>query len=90
MYNYNQANEYFQKNFICIQFRFACDICDRLWCMNDLKQVKEKHISIFATEFPDMDAAHFQACVTCTATLDTGQVPSLSSSNCFAYPSYPT
>jgi hypothetical protein len=37
IYNYNQANEYFQKNFIGNQFVYACDICDRLWYMNDLK-----------------------------------------------------
>jgi hypothetical protein len=27
---------------------------DRLWYMNDLKQVKEKHINVLAPEFPDM------------------------------------
>jgi hypothetical protein len=45
--------------------------------MNDLKQVKEKHISVLAPEFPDIDVAQFKACVTCTATLDRNQVPSL-------------
>jgi hypothetical protein len=58
--------------------------------MNDLKQVKEKHMSVLAPEFPDMDVAQFEACVTCTATLDRDQVPSLSSSNGFTYPPYPT
>jgi hypothetical protein len=57
--------------------------------MNDLKQVKEKHISV-SPEFPDMDVAQFKACVTCTATLDRDQVPSLSSSNGFTYHPYPT
>jgi hypothetical protein len=57
--------------------------------MNDLKQVKEKHICVLVPEFPDIDAAQFKACVTCTATLDRDQVPSLSSSNSFAYPPYP-
>jgi hypothetical protein len=56
--------------------------------MNDLKQVKEYHISVLAPEFPDMDVAQFKACVTCTAKLDRDQVPSLSSSNGFAYPPY--
>jgi hypothetical protein len=51
--------------------------------MNDLKQVK--HISVLAPEFPDIDVAQFKASVTCTATLDRDQVPSLSSSNGFAY-----
>jgi hypothetical protein len=37
--------------------------------MNDLKQVKEKHISVLVPEFPDMDVAQFKACVTCTKTL---------------------
>jgi hypothetical protein len=38
--------------------------------MNDLKQVKKKHISVLAPEFPDMDVAQFNACVMCTAALD--------------------
>jgi hypothetical protein len=86
MYNYNQANEYFQKNSIGNPFGYACDICDRLWYVNDLKQVKEKHVSVLAPEFPDMDTAQFKACVMCTATLDRDQVPSRSSSNDYTYP----
>jgi hypothetical protein len=31
IYNYNQANEYFQKNFIRNPFGYACDIRDTLW-----------------------------------------------------------
>jgi hypothetical protein len=30
--------------------------------MNDLKQVKEKHVSVLAPEFPDTDVAQFQDC----------------------------
>jgi hypothetical protein len=89
IYNCNQANEYFLKNFIGNPFDYACHICDRLLYMNDLKLVKEKHISILAPEFPDIDFAQFKACVTCTATLDRDQVPSLSSSNGIAYNLYP-
>jgi hypothetical protein len=90
IHNYNQDNEYFQKNFIGNPFGYACDICDRLWYMNDLKQVKEKHIRVVAPKFPDMDVAQFKACAVCTATLDRDQVPSVSNSNGFMYPSYPT
>jgi hypothetical protein len=36
-----------------------------------------------------MDVAQLKACVTCTATLDRDQVPSLSSSDGFAYPPHP-
>jgi hypothetical protein len=57
--------------------------------MNYLKQIKEKHVSVLAPEFPDIDAAQFKACVSCKATLDRDQVPSHSSSNGFAYPPYP-
>jgi hypothetical protein len=87
---YNQANEYFQKNFTGNQFGYACDICDILWYMNGLKQRKEKHISLLAPEFPGMDVAQFKACVTCTATVDSDKVPSLSSSKSFMYPPYST
>jgi hypothetical protein len=37
-----------------------------------------------------VDVAQFKTCVTCTATLDRYQVPSLSTSNGFTYPPYPT
>jgi hypothetical protein len=57
--------------------------------MNGLKLVKEQHISVLFPEFPDMDVAQFKACVTCTAIL-RDEVPSLSSSNGFTYPLYPT
>jgi hypothetical protein len=33
-----------------------------------------------------MDVAQFKACVTCAATIDRDQVPSLSTSNGFTYP----
>jgi hypothetical protein len=59
IYNYNQANEYFRKNFIGNP---ASGICNILWYMNDLKQVKEKHIGVLDPEFPDMDVAQFKAC----------------------------
>jgi hypothetical protein len=42
IYNHNQANEYFLKNFTGNPFGYSCDICDRLRCMTDLKQAKEK------------------------------------------------
>jgi hypothetical protein len=38
IYNYNQANEYIQKDFIANPLGYACDICDRLWYMNDFRQ----------------------------------------------------
>jgi hypothetical protein len=57
--------------------------------MNDLNKVKAKHVSVLAPEFPDTDVALFKACVTCTATLDTDQVPSLPSSSGFTHPPYP-
>jgi hypothetical protein len=59
-------NAYFQKNFIGTPFGYACDVCNRLWYMNDLKHVKEKHISTLAAEFPHIDVAQFKASVTCT------------------------
>jgi hypothetical protein len=90
IYNCNQANEYFQNNCIGNPFGNACDICDRVWYTNELKQVKEKRVSVLTPEFPDMVVAQFKACVTCTATLDRDQVPCLSVSNSFIYPPHPT
>jgi hypothetical protein len=41
IYNYNKANEYFQKNFTGNAFIYACKTCDRSWYMNDLKKLNE-------------------------------------------------
>jgi hypothetical protein len=41
IYTYNEASEYFQKNFVGNPFIYACDIGDRLWYMNAIKRVKE-------------------------------------------------
>jgi hypothetical protein len=90
IYNSNQANEYLQKHFTGNPSGYACNICDRLWFMNDLKQIRQKNISVLAPEFPHMDVVQFKACVTCTATLDRVQLPSLSSSSGFTHPPYPT
>jgi hypothetical protein len=89
IYNFNHANKNFQNNVLVIHVIMLA-ICDRLWCMNDLKQVTEKHIVVLALKFPDMYVAQVMACVTCTATLDSDQVHSQSISNGFTYPSYPT
>jgi hypothetical protein len=43
IYNYDQANDYFQKNLISNPFGYACYMCDRLRYTNDLNQVKEKN-----------------------------------------------
>lgn len=59
IYSYYGVNEYFQNNFIGNPFGY-----DRLWYMIDLKQVKEKHVSVLAPEFADIDVAQFKACVT--------------------------
>jgi hypothetical protein len=47
--------------------------------------VNSLYLSV-VTEFSDMDVAQFKACITCTATIDRDQVPSLSSSDGFTYP----
>jgi hypothetical protein len=47
-----------QNNVIGNPFSCACDIrvCDRLWYMYNLKQVK-KHIGVLAPQFPGMNIA---------------------------------
>jgi hypothetical protein len=89
IYSHNQANEYLQKNFIGNPFGYDCDICDRLWYMNNFKQVN-KNTCVLDPEFPDMDVAQFKAYVTCTVTTESDKVPTLSSSKAFTYPPYST
>jgi hypothetical protein len=75
---------------IIIEPIYACDICDKLCYMNDVKQIKEKHVSVLVPEFQEMDVVQFKACVTCTEIINRDHLPSLSSSNGFTYPLHPT
>jgi hypothetical protein len=70
IYNYNQANEYFKKKLLVIHLVMPAAYVVDYGYMNDLKQVKEKHVSVLAAEFPGIDVVQSKAYVTCTATPD--------------------
>jgi hypothetical protein len=89
---YEKATDYFEKHFINHRFGYSCNVCDRLWFEQDLKQVTNNHLdtSILAREFVDEDVSQFRVCATCWLSLNKQQIPALSRSNGLAYPPYPT
>lgn len=40
------ATVHFEKVFRGNSFGYACNVCDRLWFKNDLKMIKEQHLTI--------------------------------------------
>jgi hypothetical protein len=74
------------------RFGYSCNVCDRLWFEQDLKQVTNNHVDILAREFVDEDVSQFKVCATCWRSLNKQQIPGLSRSNEFVrvYPPYPT
>jgi hypothetical protein len=57
---YEKATDYFEKHFINDRFGYSCNVCDRLWFEQDLKQVTNNHLAILAREFVDEDVSQFQ------------------------------
>jgi hypothetical protein len=87
---YEKATGYFEKHFINNRFGYSCNVCDRLCFEQDLKQVTNNHLDILAREFVDEYVSQFKVCATCWLSLNKQQIPTLSRSNGFVYPPYPT
>jgi hypothetical protein len=85
---YEKATDYFEKHFINNRFGYSCNVCDRLWFEQDLKQTTNNHPYILAREFVDEDVSQFKVCATCWLSLNKQQIPALSRSNGFVYPSF--
>jgi hypothetical protein len=87
---YENATDYFEKHLINNRFGYSCNVCDRLWFKQDLKQVTIYHLDILAREFVDEYVSQFKVCATCWLSLNKQRTTALSRSNGFVYPPYPT
>lgn len=85
-----RADQEFKKRFLDNEFGHACDVCARIWFKNDLKPITSADIVLLlATNyFESVDG--FTACLTCRSSLKRGLIPTLSQTNGFTYPDYPS
>lgn len=79
------ASRRFEKIFKGNDFGHSCDVCDRLWCKNDIKKVRQIHLSILEPIFGD-ESKDFSLCSTCVKVLNGNKLPNMSKSNGFFYP----
>ncbi|XP_062538206.1 uncharacterized protein LOC134206494 [Armigeres subalbatus] len=77
--NFDRADREFQKRFVENDFGCACDVCARIWFRNDLKPISDSNAAVLlATN------------ATCRTSLNRGSIPTLSQSNGFTYPKFPS
>jgi hypothetical protein len=65
---YEKATDYFEEHFIDNRSGYSCNVCDRLWFEQNLKQETNNHLDILAREFVDEDVSQFKECATCWLT----------------------
>lgn len=84
-----KASAALKKRFFDNPYGVACSVCDRLWCLKDLKPISnQEHISLLLVGGFD-SVEGFQVCNTCRASLKRGVVPTLATVNGFVYPIRP-
>jgi hypothetical protein len=76
----------FKLKFIDNKFGFICDVCDRLWSRDYVKQVLSAVVEALAVEFPGRDVNPFKARATFRDSLVKSKIPPLPLSNRFKYP----
>lgn len=88
--NLDRADREFEKRFIENEFGYACDVCARIWFQNDLKPLSNADGAVLmaANYFETVDG--FSACLTCRSSLKRGLIPTLSQTNGFTYPKFPS
>ena len=79
----------FAKIFRNVKFGFRCDVCHRLWYVNDLTPATINMIQVLETEFQNEEIKDFKLCRTCYAACFKGNIPAMSRGNGYQYPSMP-
>lgn len=88
--NFHRANSEFAKRFLENEFGYACDVCARIWFKSDLKPIAPgDSVVLLATNYFET-VEGFLACLTCRSSLKRGVIPTLSQTNGFTYPKFPT
>lgn len=88
--DFDRANREFNKRFIENSFGAVCDVCDRLWFVNDLKQLTQQLATVLIDSGSYESVDGFSVCQTCRTNLKRGKIPTLSKLNGFTFPKKPT
>lgn len=88
--NFERATREFRKRFLENEFGHPCDVCDRIWFKNDLKPISNAAATLLLATNCFDSVEVFSACQTCRSSLKRGSIPTLSKSNGFTYPNYPS
>lgn len=88
--NFDRANREFNKRFVENTFGAVCDVCDRLWFINDLKPLTPAGAEVLIESASFESVEGFSVCQTCRTNLKRGRVPALSKSNGFTFPNKPS
>lgn len=88
--NLERLDREFKKRFLENEFGHACDVCDRIWFTNDLKPITSADGNLLLATNGFDSVQGFSACQTCRNSMKRGSVPTLSKSNGFTYPNYPS
>lgn len=88
--NFGRADREFGKRFIDNEFGYACDVCARIWFRNDLKSITNAEANVLAATNWFETVEGFSACITCRHSLKRGLIPTLSQTNGFTYPNFPS
>ena len=88
--NYDRATLEFNRRFTENLFGAVCSVCERLYFQNELKPITEAGGKVLVDAGHFESVAGFKVCSTCRGSLSRGAIPTLSTSNGFKYPVYPS
>ncbi|GBN67403.1 hypothetical protein AVEN_140530-1 [Araneus ventricosus] len=82
------CTKHFVKHFTENEFYHLCNVCDRLWFLENVTPASknEKFLSVLRAEFPDKDVQSSNLCVWCKRSLQNSKITPLSRNNGFINP----
>ena len=84
------TNAEWKHRFTSNTFCHRCDICYRLWYINDLKQVTVPMAHYLRAEFSEEETKNFKLCRTCFIPCRKNKIPAMSRTNGYTFPPTPS
>ncbi|GBO35379.1 hypothetical protein AVEN_121674-1 [Araneus ventricosus] len=86
-----RCTKHFAKHFTENEFGYVCNVCYRLWFLEDVTPTSKngKFLSVLRAEFPDKDVQASNLCGSCERSLCNSKKSPLSRTNGFIYPDRP-
>lgn len=87
--NHHPSIDEFQRIFFDNEFGYPCNVCDRLWFRNDLKQFTTQFYSFLQKEIVEEDVTKFRLCHNCFTCMKENRLPGNCKLHGFQYPERP-